>query len=49
VLHPYYTLRAIGGLLYFAGLFMWAYNFYKTMTASKQLEKEPAFTSPMAA
>jgi len=49
VLHPYYTLRAIGGLFYFIGLFMWAYNFYKTMTASKQLEKEPAFTSPMAA
>ena len=49
VLHPYYTLRAIGGLFYFIGLFMWAYNFYKTMTASKRLEKEPAFASPMAA
>jgi cytochrome c oxidase cbb3-type subunit 1 len=48
VLHPYYTLRGIGGLLYFIGLFMWAYNFYKTMTAAKQIEKEPAFASPMA-
>ncbi|WP_200762783.1 cytochrome-c oxidase, cbb3-type subunit I [Nitrosophilus alvini] len=49
VLHPYYTLRAIGGLMYFIGLFMWAYNFYKTMTASKAIEKEPQFASPMAA
>ncbi|BCD68747.1 cytochrome-c oxidase, cbb3-type subunit I [Nitratiruptor sp. YY09-18] len=48
VLHPYYTLRGIGGLFYFIGLFMWAYNFYKTMTAAKQIEKEPAFASPMA-
>ncbi len=49
VLHPYYTLRAIGGLMYFIGLFMWAYNFYKTMTAARQIEKEPQFASPMAA
>ncbi len=48
VLHPYYTLRGIGGLFYFIGLFMWAYNFYKTMTAAKQIEKEPAFATPMA-
>ncbi len=49
VLHPYYTLRAIGGLMYFIGLFMWAYNFYKTMTAARQIEEEPKFASPMAA
>lgn len=49
VLHPYYTLRAIGGLLYFIGIIMWAYNFYKTMTAARQIEKEPQFASPMAA
>jgi len=49
VLHPYYTLRAIGGLFYFIGLFMWAYNFYKTMTAARQIEREPQFASPMAA
>ena len=49
VLHPYYTLRGIGGLFYFIGLFMWAYNFFKTMTASKAIEKEPQFASPMAA
>lgn len=47
VLHPYYTLRAIGGLFFFVGLFMWAYNFIKTMKSDKQIEKEPAFASPM--
>ncbi len=49
VLHPYYTIRAIGGLLFVVGLFMWAYNFYKTMASDKVLEKEPAFASPMGA
>ncbi|WP_457596974.1 cytochrome-c oxidase, cbb3-type subunit I [Hydrogenimonas sp.] len=49
VLHPYYTIRALGGTLFVIGLFMWAYNFYKTMTNAKTLEKEPAFASPMGA
>jgi len=49
VLHPYYTLRGIGGLFFFIGLFMWAYNFYKTMTSARQIEREPQFASPMAA
>jgi len=49
VLHPYYTLRGIGGLFFFVGLFMWAYNFIKTMTSAKEIEREPQFASPMAA
>jgi len=49
VLHPYYTIRAIGGVLFVIGLFMWAYNFVKTMSNNKVLEKEPAFASPMGA
>ncbi len=49
VLHPYYTIRAIGGLLFVIGLFMWAYNYVKTMQSGKILEKEPAFASPMGA
>ncbi len=48
VLHPYYTLRATGGLFYLIGVFMWAYNMYKTATASKAIEKEPQYASPMA-
>jgi cytochrome c oxidase cbb3-type subunit 1 len=49
VLHPYYTLRAVGGLFYVIGLFMWAYNIYKTATAGKAIEKEPTYASPMSA
>ena len=48
VLHPYYTIRAIGGLLYLIGVFMFAYNFYKTATAGRKLEQEPRYRSPMA-
>jgi len=49
VLHPYYTIRAVGGTLYLIGVFMWAYNMYKTATASRALEEEPQTASPMAA
>ncbi len=48
VLHPYWTLRAVGGLFYLIGVFMWAYNMYKTATSSKAIEKEPQYASPMA-
>jgi cytochrome c oxidase cbb3-type subunit 1 len=49
VLHPYYTIRAVGGLLYLIGIFMWAYNMYKTATAGRVLTKEPVNASPMGA
>jgi cytochrome c oxidase cbb3-type subunit 1 len=49
VLHPYYTIRGIGGLLYLIGAFMWAYNMYKTATAGRVLDKEPTSASPMGA
>lgn len=49
VLHPYYTIRAVGGLLYLVGVFMWAYNIYKTATEGRKLEQEPANASPMGA
>jgi len=48
VLHPYYTIRAIGGLLYLIGVAMFAWNFFMTATAGKKLEQEPQFRSPMA-
>jgi len=28
---------------------MWAFNIYKTITAGRNIEKEPANTSPMGA
>jgi cytochrome c oxidase cbb3-type subunit I len=49
VLHPYYTLRAVGGTFYLIGVVMWAYNIYKTVSVGKALEKEPQNASPMAA
>ena len=49
VLHPYYTIRGVGGLLYLVGFLMFAYNFYKTMTSSKAIEEEPLYASPMSA
>lgn len=48
VLHPYYTIRAVGGLFYLTGVFMWAYNIYKTYAVGRVLEREPQSATPMA-
>jgi len=48
VLHPYYAIRALSGVLYLTGFLMFAYNMIKTMTSSRQLTEEPQFRSPMA-
>jgi len=48
VLHPYYTIRALSGVMYLAGFIMFAYNIYKTMTAGRELSEEPQFRTPMA-
>jgi cytochrome c oxidase cbb3-type subunit 1 len=49
VLHPYYTTRAIGGTLYLIGVFIWAFNIYKTITAGRDLSDKEVNTnrSPM--
>jgi cytochrome c oxidase cbb3-type subunit 1 len=50
VLHPYYTIRAIGGTIYLLGMFMFAYNMYKTMTSGRRVEEnELQNASPMGA
>ncbi len=50
VLHPYYTIRAVGGTLYLLGMFLFAYNMYKTMTSSRRVEEsELQNASPMGA
>ncbi len=36
-MHPYYLIRALGGLLYIAGMLIMVYNVYKTIT-SKELD-----------
>ncbi len=48
VLHPYYAIRALSGVLYLTGFIMFAYNMIKTMTSSRELSEEPQFRSPMA-
>ena len=48
VLHPYYAIRALAGVLYLTGFIMFAYNIFKTMTAGRELSEEPQFRSPMA-
>ncbi len=48
VLHPYYVIRTVAGVLYLAGVFIFAYNMIKTMTSSRTLTEEPMFRSPMA-
>ncbi|MBN2869342.1 MAG: cytochrome-c oxidase, cbb3-type subunit I [Campylobacterales bacterium] len=50
VLHPYYTIRAVGGTLYLIGMFLFAYNMYKTMTSARRVdESELQTASPMGA
>jgi len=48
VLHPYYAIRALSGVMYLVGFIMFAYNIYKTMTSGKELTEEPQFRTPMA-
>jgi cytochrome c oxidase cbb3-type subunit 1 len=48
VLHPYYAIRALAGVLYLTGFLMFAYNMFKTMTSSEKIEEEPQYSSPMA-
>ncbi|MBD5165418.1 cytochrome-c oxidase, cbb3-type subunit I [Helicobacter sp.] len=49
VLMPYYTIRAIGGILYFLGFIIFVYNIIMTIVASRELESEPKYATPMAA
>ncbi|NOQ30397.1 MAG: cytochrome-c oxidase, cbb3-type subunit I [Helicobacteraceae bacterium] len=50
VLHPYYTIRAVGGTLYLVGMFIFAYNMFKTMTSSERVdESELQNATPMGA
>ena len=49
VLHPYFTIRAVGGTLYLIGFVMFAYNIYKTTSARRVEESELQNASPMGA
>jgi cytochrome c oxidase cbb3-type subunit 1 len=49
VLHPYYAIRGVGGLLYLVGFLMFAYNIFKTVTSDKVVDAERLSQSPMGA
>jgi cytochrome c oxidase cbb3-type subunit 1 len=34
-MHPYYIIRALGGLLYLVGALLMVYNFYKTIISTE--------------
>ena len=46
VLHPYYTIRGVGGLLFLVGAIIWAFNIFMTFKSGKVLEREPQNTTP---
>jgi len=48
VLHPYYAIRTVAGILYLTGFVIFAYNMIKTMSSGRELSEEPQFRTPMA-
>ncbi|MBR0680636.1 cytochrome-c oxidase, cbb3-type subunit I [Roseomonas eburnea] len=47
-MHPYYVIRALGGVLYLTGALLMAFNLWKTVTSSEALEPEPAAAPAIA-
>ena len=41
-MHPYYVIRALGGVLYLTGGLLMAFNLWKTVTAGEAIEPAPA-------
>ena len=48
VLHLYYIIRSIAGVLYLVGFIMFIYNIIMTMIAARELDKEPQYATPMS-
>ncbi len=46
-MHPYYIIRAIGGVLFVAGGVIMAYNFYRTIKGD--VRSEAPYEAPVAA
>ncbi len=45
---PFYSMRAIGGTFYLAGVFIMFYNIYKTVKSGKLVANEEAEAAPLA-
>ncbi len=48
-MHPFYVIRAFGGLLYLIGGFVMAYNIYRTVLGHKRAETPMGIPSPAQA
>lgn len=44
--YPYYTVRFVGGLLFLIGMFIMAYNVYKTINGAKSVASEALASNP---
>jgi cytochrome c oxidase cbb3-type subunit 1 len=47
--YPYYAVRLLGGLLYLAGMFIMAWNCWKTMTEEQPRDEGAAHAVGVAA
>ena len=47
-MHPFYVIRAAGGVLYLTGALIMAYNIYRTIKGDVRIEK-PYVTAPAGA
>jgi cytochrome c oxidase cbb3-type subunit 1 len=47
-MHPYYVIRALGGVLYLSGALIMCFNLWKTVTDSEAAEPAPAASAAIA-
>jgi cytochrome c oxidase cbb3-type subunit 1 len=45
-MHPYYLIRALGGLLYLAGALLMAFNVWKTIRGDVRVERPMGAIQP---
>ena len=45
--YPGYYVRALGGLIFLSGMFLMAYNVWKTMTTSEIKDEIEVYATPM--
>ena len=48
-MHPFYVIRALGGLLFVIGAAIMAYNLFRTMRGDRRDETAPVAAAPLAA
>jgi cytochrome c oxidase cbb3-type subunit 1 len=48
-MHPYYVIRALGGVLFLTGALLMAFNVWKTVTTGEAAEPQPAAASAIPA